>query len=470
MAQTIPMKATLCTSTFRLWCASATLAVLCFSAAGKPDAAAKKRAAATIEDVEKGTPAGWRALLDHAAFSRAVVWSRWAAADPAACYEELRRQPGWQKPLPAGPGFVIRLDDDGHLLPDSFLTHLFKAWMEKDPDAALAAVETVPAHLPTADIRGQMLHQLLVRDAIKAVPVIRRMARTATISLPSADRWTITDHAALAAELQTLPGGSLCDGLRDAFAVNWSRKDATAALLWASGLHLHNRPHMLDNVLTPLKTAPPDVCMAALGQLPAGNFRCAAARIVAEWQGRTHGEAAWLAAETPGLLPEMLPALFDAWAAKEARAAFAFAVKQPPPMKDALMDTSLWRLSEKYPALGGPEAAKLPDGPVKVRLLGRLIPDWVKADAEGAATWVQGLPPTPHAAFYTALIYEHWAKTNPDHAVARTQQLPEPLREPALIAVFRQWATRDRAAATATAAALPAGADRIAAEAGLAAR
>ena len=89
------------TTAFRLWSTFASAAVLAFSAAGKPDDGAPPRAEASITDVEKGTPAGWRALLEHPGFNRAAVWSQWAAADPAACYEELRRQPGWQKPLPA---------------------------------------------------------------------------------------------------------------------------------------------------------------------------------------------------------------------------------------------------------------------------------------------------------------------------------------------------------------------------------
>lgn len=458
------------TTAFRLWSTCASAVVLAFSAAGKPDDGAPPRAEASISDVEKGTPAGWRALLDHAGFNRAAVWSQWAAADPAACYEELRRQPGWQKPLPAGRGFDIRTDNAGHLLNSRFLDQLFKGWLEKDPDTAAAAVDTVPGHINAARIRGQLLHHLLARDAVKAVPLIRRMAAVAEMSFPSADRWAITDHAALGAELQNLPGGPLCDSLLQAFAVNWSRKDAAAALVWLAGVQRWNQPRLLDEVLTPLTTAPPEVCMAALAKLPAGNSRRAAARKVAEPQGRTHGAAAWKAAEAAGLLPEMQTQLFGGWASRDPRAAFDFAVKQPPQTKDALMEDALVLLSNKYPALAGPEAAKLPDGPVKVRVLGRLIPEWVKADAASAAAWVQKAASSPHTALFAARIWEQWARTNPDGAAARAQQLPDAVREAAIISAFQQWARIDRNAASAAAAALPNEADRNAAAAALSSR
>lgn len=409
--------------------------------------------AVSIDAVEKRTPDGYRALLRHPAFGHGDVWTVWAKGDPAACFEEFRKQPLWQNPM-HGPRLSLRLDEEGRLLPTQFLESLFQTWLEKDTVAAAAAVETLPAHLLVREMRILVMRSLLAKNPLEAIACIRRNSSPGDSILSSGARWSLADRQALAVEVAQLPGNQIGDTLTEEFAKDYAQENPVAALAWVEKLTRRNRVRVMQEVMRRLVTLPPAQCLAAVSGLPKGSFRHAAAQVAAEWLGRKSGAEAWAAAEAAGLLEETMPKLFNEWAGSDPRAAFDFAVKQPPQWKDRIIADAVFLLNNRYPALAGPEAAKLPPGHARTRVLLRIIPDWVKVDVEGAATWLETAGTGPDVMQFAALLYQKWAETNPDRAVVKAQTLPASLREPAVISLYQQWARRDSSAAAASAASL----------------
>lgn len=366
-----------------------------------------------------------RTLSDTSSRHRALqaVVAAWSEYDPVAAFTFTRSLPRDAAVLqPTFRSCSFALDDpEAEWIPGppssgSFAGTALGHLAARDPDAALAAIRTLPSRLE----RDAALHDI---------------ARSLAANDPEM-------AAAFAAGLPPSPDRTeLLGQLARAYAAT----DPGAALVWARQLPENSARHSaLAAIAVRLAAADAPQALAVLATLPDSSTRSFGVReIVQTWAHRdTRAALAWAQSQAdPQLRHELLAAVAPQWARLDPAAVFTHALQLPPKQQASFLDDVGHALAAQGAGVIAHAASQVSDADARHTLLRSAMASLALSSPAAAADLLQRFP-LPNASFIASRIAESFASQDPDRAAQWAARLPGNLQAGALPSIVRTWAWR----------------------------
>lgn len=338
--------------------------------------------------------------------------AHWGRLDPIAAS-------AWVEGLPAGPARDRALsqllnaeaetDPAGTIqkvlqLPVSLqknaLGPVFRAWQERDPDAAIAWLEQQPMSTLSEAISQDALESLAERDP--------RSATRLLLSLPSLDRqvrwidnivvrWAISDLPGAVEFASGLPDGAVKDKALKVVAAGWAESDPKAALEFSVSLpDGEARRHILDNLVNIAARVDAQTAANWVQELPPGDGKDQALKSVAQrWSQQNPPAAlAWIETLPAGeVRRDGLATAVGRWAEADPTAAANYATHLTDPGEQTrTVEKVLGVIAKSDPQRATAWLAEFPAGDVRTAATPMIASTWAQKDPEAAAAWFLTLP------------------------------------------------------------------------------
>jgi hypothetical protein len=410
----------------------------------------------------------------------ALFFRRWAQVSPEAAFAAAEKKKLWQPVL--------------------------FAWVERDPDAALAQFEKMPpgSGFFAGSMRDQLRAlampkpgQLPPQDAVRRISelqgdgdatpavlnamaaILQDWAKTdpqgawrAALALSSTGKaretreWALgsvirsqvgSDPDVVLGWLQALPDGEDRATLEASYvsAVAWAGKSRQArefALAMPEG---PARQHAIADVTAALFRRDPDAAKAFIVNLPAADWRDPSIfqNVFDVWLGRDpEGATAGLLKRFPKDAPsgseeqQAYERMFFMWSARHPREASEFFLKLPEAVGAKLLDKSIATYAYQEPEAAADWAAALPPGATRDRALAEVATMWTRRGVTSVTNWLQQLPEDSGRSAAIESFANVVVSTSPDDALAWLRAIPgENDRMQRLQRVWGQWTDRDAA-------------------------
>ncbi|MSU35074.1 MAG: hypothetical protein EXS36_08155 [Pedosphaera sp.] len=338
--------------------------------------------------------------------------AQWGRLDPIAAS-------AWVEGLPAGPARDRALsqllnaeaetDPAGTIqkvlhLPASLqknaLGMVFRAWQERDPDAAIAWLEQQPMSTLSEAISQDTLESLAERDP--------RSAARLLLSLSSLDRqvgwidnivvrWAISDMPGAVEFASGLPDGTVKDKALRTVADWWSESDPKAALEFSVGLpDGEARRDILNNVVRIAASQGAQTAADWVQELPPGEGKDQALKSVAKEWSQQNPKAAltWIETLPAGeVRRDGLATAVGHWAEADPTAAANYATHLTDLGEQArTVEKVLGVIANSDPQRATAWLAEFPAGDLRTAATPLIASAWAQKDPEGAAAWLLTLP------------------------------------------------------------------------------
>ncbi len=396
--------------------------------------------------------------------------AHWGRLDPIAAS-------AWVEGLPAGPARDRALsqllnaeaetDPAGTIqkvlqLPASVqknaLGTVFRAWQERDPDAAIAWLEQQPISTLSEAISRDTMESLAERDP--------RSAARLLLSLPSQNRqvawidnivmrWAISDMPGAVEFASGLPDGTVKNRALTSVAKSWSVSDPKAALeFFVSQPDGEARRDILDNVVRIAAGEGSQTAANWVQELPPGDGKDQALKSVAQhWSQQDPKVAlAWIETLPAGeVRRDGMATAVGHWAEADPTAAANYATHLTDPGEQArTVEKVLGVIAKSDPQRATAWLAEFPTGDVRTAATPMIASTWAQNDPEAAAAWFLTLP-VDNARFQALQpIVDKAAERAPQWAWQWASALTDPReRTQAIIHVGGRWMKSNPSAARA---------------------
>lgn len=338
---------------------------------------------------------------------------------------------------------------------------IFRVLSERDPATARAALSA----LTDPEMRRSAARAMGIEvkpDGAGAGPV-ERGGSAEQSEPPSATAIANAGsaHPAEAARqiLSQFPPSEERLGALGTVAMFWATRDPSDALRWAQSLQIPGeRKRAIMSVL--LKFTP-DALVSDFHKLDAADKR-EAQPAVARWASEDPEAAGkWLADQPQwNNRAEFARAIAREWAAKDPRAAAAFALEEMPAGKPLLctMETIAGKWAETDPGAALDWTATLKPSALRHAACIQIMKAWAKGEPQAAADYLTAFPQGELKDEMVEPVVQQWAQTEPRKAVALAQQIgATPERQSATLAALHLWGKSDPDAAARYLYEIPAG-------------
>jgi len=349
---------------------------------------------------------------------------------------------------------------------------LMARWGELDPQAALAAAQTIPnPALQQAGIRS-IYDAWSAKDPAAAFAGLSQLkAGTSDYSGAMADvvrNYADSDPAAAYAALRGMPAGQSYWAFALVFGP-WAERDPAAASAAALALPTSNiRDTTLQKVATAWATQDPAGAMAWADALPAGNTKNSALSSVVgalSQQDPSAAAATFLNLNLPAgaTRDKLLQQVASNYAGQDFNGVLTWADKNLTGNDyDRVVNTALQNASDQDPAAAAAALARLPDVNAVNPAVQSIAFNWGRQDPQAAIAWAQSLPADNVAErnFAITNVFNAWVSTDPTAVAAYIQQnlSTDPSFGKLAVQVVDSWGNSDPQAALTWAQQLPAGA------------
>ncbi len=356
----------------------------------------------------------------------------WAADDPVGFY-------AWLLARGTPPGADI-------------LKVLFDAWGERNPLAALSAVENLPAGwVPIrASLYGAAVRQLLrLPGGLEAaLPWMSCVSSDDIWEVPEATEWLSSlppDQMGAFLVSHSQPG-SAYQFLVESFARFWAAQDPAAALQWAGSLEPYLRRTALRQVVEGWAEGDPRGALNWVSSQPPGPLAWMAdAPLQALARTDPHAAMDWALQDWNRQQFEATGKPYDTWVANDPSAAleYALSVGEPELRERCLSMYASWRSEAELGALL-PTLPTLADREAVLRAVHTITDPFAPAPTPDSS---EPSPAGGPAGEAFARVCGEIAQKDAPHAFDLATNLPEAHRPAALAAVLTQWTGPEGAAA-----------------------
>jgi hypothetical protein len=337
----------------------------------------------------------------------------------------------WMDVDPAG---AIKAISQARAIHDSefsqrFLTDLYSAWSQRDPDAAFAAATRDSHGVGNCDVLSVVFAALARQDPLKAYAAFRKLndANSHMLVIPIFTEWAVTD---LPAATKVLADEGHWQGAIEGVVRGLMRKDRASAIAWAKQLPTEKRrSHALREVADHWSFDDPAAAMAWLENSP--SF------------GEKYGAMDDVAVE---------------WVVRNTMEALRHALTLPDDReKSSLLSWGLGQLTYDDAEAAARWVQHLPAGEMKERSRGEVLAYWEEYDPPAAASYLSSVAAeaTPGD---VASVAGSWSNLDSVPAVRWLDTFPASLNKaPAIGAIAKNWYRADPSAAASWVNQMPAG-------------
>ncbi len=372
-----------------------------------------------------------------------TIFYQWARKDPAAAAASLERIKDMQKRAQARNGLV-------------------NTWMQSDPEAAWEWVKTQPGtDNDYQDPRFQALTAWAATDPDAALAAAQSLpANLRDKTLPQMiGRWAQNDPAGALKAAESLPEELKHKALPQVIS-NWARTDPEAALAWvAANDDLATMEDAFRNLTYSDAIEPQKIYDLVMEKMPAGRaFQNTVSQVISRWaQKDPVAAAAALKQMPPGdAFNSSAGNLVRAWSKNDPAAAFGWAASLPEGSgKNDTIRNWFSYVADDHPELAVSYYRQL-DAQQQKRVTTNLVSSLVKSDPSAAITFSNSLNDDDLRKRARESIASSWAYEDPQQASRWAVTLPEAEKSQALQNVVDSWANKNLEAAAEWLASMPA--------------
>lgn len=374
---------------------------------------------------------------------------KWAEDDPAGFHAWLLRQD------PAPP---LKLTET-----------LFLAWVLRDPDGAFAAAVNLPRRFQRGEFIPDMLNTLLQAGTSDEL-AFRWLGKVSGefSGFGSGNPAFLTTKspeeaaALLSGVTESFYGGRLLNQL----GRRWAAQDLDAARQWLDGLPTEKRVRALDGIMQVWAEKDVQGALNYLAHEASTAERHNICLPLKELAGKDPAAAFQWWEKNMGVPdPNTVRHMLTAWKAKDAEAAKQYVL--------SIEDTALRRqfLKDYAEGLGRDGSAfamSLPPGNDRNAVVPSIAFEWVRQDPAGAMAYLRTEPASKAGRDAVAAMVSGMCYSDNAGALAWANEVPEGLRERAIVTALQRWREDDVVAAAAAVRTMPDGPLKAAAEKALA--
>lgn len=326
---------------------------------------------------------------------------------------------------------------------------IFRAWSERDPAAAKAALSSVA----DPEIKRSAASALgIAPEDTGASSITQNQSKDQTEPVSAAAiAYAGSAHPAETARRLLAdfpPSGNRLDAIGN-LASAWVRENPSDALRWAQSLQILGERKQATMFI--LDQFPPEALVSEFRNLSSAE-KNEARSAIRRWASRDPGAAAkWLASQpTWNGRAQAAQNIASEWAATDPRAAVAFALKELPagtPLQ-CTMATIAGKWAEKDPGAALDLTETLRPSTLRHCACIQIMKAWAKANAQAAADYLTAFPKGELKDELVAPVVEAWAAADPRNALALAEQISAASdRESAMLSALSLWSKSDPDAA-----------------------
>ena len=326
---------------------------------------------------------------------------------------------------------------------------LLRAWVRRDPDAAVAAVSTAAPLLHLAAARGEVFQALLLTAPESAFAMAARFTQMDVALSLDAAVWQ-DDPARFARAAGALPSGPVREWIKDKAlydaAILWHQREPAAALAWMRTLNPAEQCFFLPKVLRDVASRDFSAALRLAESLPRSMPQEAAGEELVElWAGTDAAAAlAWADAHLQSRRLQSYDLIMDSAVAADAKgAAFLAATLPAGNGRDRAIARVAWQWSKNDADAAMDWVATLPADSARRAAFSAMGGDWVARNPRKAAGWMQAAPAAEVPDFLVHRAARQLALQEPADALKWAASMPEDHRVTAMRGVVGQlvWTT-----------------------------
>lgn len=367
-----------------------------------------------------------------------LLFQSWAATDPVQAITQREQVPGH--------------DDDGHIL-----SAIMLAWMGKQPDAALSWLKSQPdsESLPEGTWRNTLIAGLIGSWATNDLEAATAACRQLPDGVAKEKAWErvlnrriVVNPASAAGQVTNLPPGDYRASAVKALCGQWADTDTPSALAWAQSLPVESERTVAVNVVVGCWAGKAPLAASQVASQHPELSTDVFGKIADAWsQQDLTGATNWIGSLPDGTNKEAaLLGISESWAQNDPKGMATYALGLPAGKVQAQYLTAACRQLAVHDFAGTVELLKpLSDGALRRSILEQLghncdvrqlaetgkyiaampaddnqnaiiqglLPAWMAADPETAASWLYSFPTNNLQTERIHTVIKAWAPSQP---------------------------------------------------------